>query len=76
MKNKSIDKVYESLLHPKYEWRTIRGIVKQTKLSQEEVEESLKVLIKKDQVRKAYVPYVTGDDLYGLISRVDRDMKI
>jgi predicted transcriptional regulator len=74
MKNEELKKVFESLLHPKYQWRTIKGIAKQTKLSQDDVKKSLDMLIKKKEVRKAHVADVRGNDLYGLISRVNMDL--
>ena len=74
MKNEGIKRVFESLLHPKYQWRTIKGISRQTKLSQDDVKKSLDTLIKKEEVRKAHVADVRGNDLYGLISRVNMDL--
>lgn len=73
MKNKTENLIYESLLHPKYHWRTINGIAKQTKLKEDEVKKWLDVLIKKNEVRKAYVPDVRGNELFGLVIRVDRE---
>jgi hypothetical protein len=76
MKNKELEKlVYESLLHPKYQWRTIRGIAKQTSLPPDDVKKLLDILMKKNEVRKAYVEDGRGNDLYGLISRVDMDLE-
>lgn len=68
-------KIYQALLHPKYEWRTIPGISKQTELDEEKVKKGLKRLINKKEVRISYVPDIEGEDLFGLISRVDRAIK-
>jgi hypothetical protein len=76
MKNKTENLIYESLLHPKYHWRTINGIAKQTKLKEDEVKKWLDVLIKKNEVRKAYVPDVRGNELFGLVIRVDREERV
>jgi hypothetical protein len=68
-------KIYQSLLHPQYEWRTIAGISKQTHLDEEKVKKGLERLIKKKEVRISYVPDIEGEDFFGLISRVDRAIK-
>ena len=68
-------KIYEALLHPQYEWRTISGISQQTELDEEKVKKGLRSLIDKEEVRISYVPDIGGDDLFGLISRVDRALK-
>lgn len=68
-----IDKVMNALLHPKYKWRTVQGIAKESGLSEEEVEKCLEALIKQKRVRKSYVPDVDGRELYGVIMRVDAD---
>lgn len=73
--NNKIQAVYNALLHPKYEWRTISGIAKQTGLTVEEVQECLSSLIGNNKVRKSYVPDPWGKDLYGLIDRVDIQVK-
>lgn len=70
-----IQSVYGALLHPKYEWRTISGIAKQTGLTAEEVQKCLNSLIRNKKVRKSYVPDPWGKDLYGLIDRVDIEVK-
>ncbi len=69
------NKIYESLLHPKHEWRSIEGIVKQTNLSAEKVQKGLFRLMKKKAARKSYVPDIKGNNLYGLVSRVDRALQ-
>lgn len=69
--NNKIQQVINALLHPKYHWRTISGIVKETKTSESEAREYLDILIKKKKVRKSYVPDADGNELYGLILRVD-----
>lgn len=71
MKSDSTKLVFESLLHPKYHWRTIQGIAKQTQVKEDEVKENLELLILKKKVRKSYVPDAWGRDLFGLIDRVD-----
>ncbi len=68
-------KVFKALLHPKYEWRTVSGIAKQTGLPEERVEKYLHHLIKQKKVRKSFVPDHRGNDLYGLIVRVDAEME-
>lgn len=73
--NNKIKPVYNALLHPKYEWRTISGIAKQTGLTPDEVLQCLNSLIKDKKVRKSYVPDPWGKDLYGLIDRVDIEVK-
>ena len=71
--NKNVKVVYDTLLHPKYDWRTISGIAKQTPLTDDEVRDCLTILIKNKKVRKSYVPDPWGRDLYGLIDRVDAE---
>ena len=70
MKDNNVKLVYDSLLHQKYDWRTISGITKQTQLIEDQVEECLRILVRKKKVRKSYVPDPWGKDLYGLIDRV------
>ncbi|HEX9654934.1 MAG TPA: hypothetical protein VGA99_14595 [bacterium] len=69
--NNNIQQVIDALLHPKYRWRTVSGIVKETKMSEKEVREYLEILMKKNKARKSYVSDPDGNDLYGLILRVD-----
>ena len=73
MKDNNLKLVYDSLLHQKYDWRTITGIAKQTKLIEDQVEECLRILVRRKKVRKSYVPDPWGKDLYGLIDRVDAE---
>ncbi len=73
MKDNNVKLVYDSLLHQKYDWRTISGIAKQTQLIEDQVEECLRILVRKKKVRKSYVPDPWGKDLYGLIDRVDAE---
>ncbi len=73
MKDNNVKLVYDSLLHPKYDWRTISGIAKQMQLIEDQVEECLRILVRKKKVRKSYVPDPWGKDLYGLIDRVDAE---
>ena len=73
MKDNNVKLVYDSLLHQKYDWRTISGIAKQTQLMEDQVEECLRILVRKKKVRKSYVPDPWGKDLYGLIDRVDAE---
>jgi len=65
MKDNNVKLVYDSLLHQKYDWRTISGIAKQTQLMEDQVEECLRILVRKKKVRKSYVPDPLGKDLYG-----------
>ncbi|MCX6583627.1 MAG: hypothetical protein NT166_25920 [Candidatus Aminicenantes bacterium] len=69
------NKIYESLLHPKHEWRSIEGIIKQTNLSPEKVKNGLLRLMKKKEARRSYVADIKGNNLYGLVSRVDRSLQ-
>ena len=73
MKDNNVKLVYDSLLHQKYDWRTISGIAKQMQLIEDQVEECLRILVRKKKVRKSYVPDPWGKDLYGLIDRVDAE---
>ncbi len=65
MKDNKVKLVYDTLLHPKYDWRTVSGITKQTPLTEDQVEECLRILVRKKKVRKSYVPDPLGKDLYG-----------
>ncbi len=69
--NNSSEKVLNAFLNPKYRWRTVSGIAKETNLTENEVQEILDILIDKKKVRKSYVPDADGNNLYGLILRVD-----
>lgn len=64
-------KVLEALLHRKYHWRTISGIVKETHLPEDDVTGVLNELTKEKKVRKSFVPDAWGNDLFGLVLRVD-----
>jgi hypothetical protein len=64
-------KVLNALLHPKYHWRTISGIVKESHLPQDEVASILNEFIREKKVRKSVVPDAWGNDLFGLVLRVD-----
>ncbi len=43
MKDNNVKLVYDSLLHQKYDWRTISGIAKQMQLIEDQVEECLRI---------------------------------
>lgn len=60
--NKQVENVLKALENDKYQWRTIKGISKETKLPRENV---LVILNDLDQkVIKSKIPSVNGEDLY------------
>jgi hypothetical protein len=62
-------KVFEALDGPNYTWRTIGGIARHTRLSEERVAD---ILSKYDLslTRQAETPSLTGSALVGLIEKV------
>ncbi len=63
-------KVFMALDAPKYTWRTVGGIARQTGLSESEL---WKILAKysTNLIRMSETPSTSGDPLIGLIERVD-----
>ncbi len=60
--SKHWDRIRRSLEDSRYKWRTIRGVVKETGLSIEEVEEAFRWHA--DHVIKSSIPSDTGEELY------------
>jgi hypothetical protein len=63
-------KVLAALENPEYTWRTIPGIVTDTGLSQEEVEQSLHELMGSGQVIQSEVSSEDGRDLFATYPKV------
>ena len=56
------EQVFKALENPKYEWRTIDGIVKETGLSEDEV---IKIIKKFDGlIIKSSIPSIDGKSLF------------
>lgn len=54
--------IIEALENPNYDWRTIEGIVKDTKLSLEKINDIIKILDKK--IIRSSIPDEKGHPLY------------
>jgi transcription initiation factor IIF auxiliary subunit len=63
--NDETRKVYEALIHEKYQWRQLDTIVKNTQIPREKVVEILDQLRKENLARKAYYPSINNKDLWG-----------
>jgi len=62
--------VYETLHHPRYRWRKLDTIVRQTGLSAEAVQEALKQLSQQELAREAPTPAIDGQSRWGATSVV------
>ncbi len=62
-------KVFESLSNPKWDYRTISGIVKETGLDENLVSHILKS--RKDLIRESIIPSASGERLFTLSKNVN-----
>lgn len=66
--NPSEEMVFKALANPKWDFRTVNGIAKETNLDNEQVAKIIDVYNGK-LIRKSLVPSVTGEQLYTLKSK-------
>lgn len=74
--NHNAEIVYDALLHDEYRWRKISTLERLTKLSENEILNTLKSLVEEELVRKSPIKSIDNLDMWGATSIVGCAPKI